>query len=170
MNFMEIIIAEKKCRANNQATFNKLRSFIENNHIPDHANEPQVRQALLPFVEKNLGPSDWILYDGNTVWDVKRLIKQFKTFIKYYDYDHFTKYLYEFFSLQCGSIAHYNKAGWLGTYPTLDDLKLFFSKNEYGSPVRTYPPDWHYDSRQATGQMDDILFNKGMGYASYPKY
>lgn len=170
MNSMEIIIAEKKCRANNQATFNKLKSFIENNRIPDHASEPQVRKALLPFVEQNLGPSDWILYDGNTVWDVKRLMKQFKTFVKYYDYDHFTKYLYEFFHLQCGSIAHYNKAGWLSTYPTLDDLKEFFKKNEYGSTVQFSPPDWHYDARLATELMATELFGATSSRQAYPHY
>lgn len=168
---MEIIIAEKKCRANNQATFNKLKSFIENHRIQDHASEPQVREALLPFVEQNLSPSDWILYDGNTVWDVNRLHRQFRTFITHYDYDHFTKYLYEFFSLQCGSIAHYNKAGWLSTYPTLDDLKLFFEKNEYGKPVEDYPPSWHYDARLATRLMSEALAEGPKVYRySYPRY
>jgi len=167
---MEIIIAKKKCRASNQATFNKLKSFIENNRIPDDTNESQVRKALLPFVEQNLGPNDWILYDGNTVWDVKRLIKQFKTFIRFYDYDHFAKYLYEFFHLQCGSIAHYNKAGWLSTYPTLDDLKGFFKKNEYGNIVQFNPPDWHYDARLAVELMANELFGSTSGRPDYPRY
>lgn len=167
---MEITIAEKKCRASNQSAMIKLKAFIQGNRISDDASEPQVRKALLPFVEAKLAPNEWIMYDGNTIWDVKRLTKQFKTFVKYYDINHFPKYLYEFFHLQCGSIAHYNKEGWFSTYPDLDSLKEFFSKNEYGQPVRDYPPDWHHDARLAAGIMDDILFNKGGGYASYPKY
>jgi hypothetical protein len=158
---MEIIIAEKHCRANNQSALNKLKSFIENHRISDDASEPQVRQALLPFVEQDLGINEWILYDGNSIWDVKRLVKQFRTFIKFYDYKHFTSYLYDFFHLQCGSIAHYNKAGWLSTYPDLDSLKEFFKRNEYGSEVQFYPPEWHYDARQAVEQMATILFGTG---------
>jgi hypothetical protein len=166
---MEVTIAEKKCRVSNQSALNKLNLFLESNRIPDHASEPAVRKALLPFVETKLGPNEWILYDGNSVWNVARLTKQFKTFVKYYDYDHFTKYLYEFFHLQCGSIAHYNKMGWLSTYPTLDDLKAFFMKNEYGSEVQFYPPEWHYDARLATQQMTALLFGKTSGRHAYPK-
>jgi len=166
---MEITIAEKKCRASNQSAFKKLNDFLEHNRIPDHASEPEVRKRLLPFVESKLGPSEWILYDGNSVWDVKRLVKQFKTFVKYYDYEHFTKYLYEFFHLQCGSIAHYNKAGWLSTYPDVDSLKEFFKSNEYGSAVQDYPPEWHYDARLACELMSTHLLGIG-SRAPYPKY
>lgn len=167
---MEITIAEKKCRASNQSVFKKLEQFLENNRIPDHVSEPAVRKALLPFVQSKLGPSEWILYDGNSVWDVNRLMKQFKTFVKYYDYEHFTKYLYEFFHLQCGSIAHYNKMGWFQTYPTREDLKEFFKSNEYGSAVRNNPPSWHYDARKATELMTTVLLGGTSGKHQYPKY
>jgi len=166
---MEITIAEKKCRASNRSAFNKLEAYLKANRISDDASEPQVRKALLPFVEQKLAPNEWILYDGNSVWDVKRLVKQFKTFVKYYDYEHFPKYLYEFFHLQCGSIAHYNKAGWLGMYPDLDSLKEFFKRNEYGRTVQNYPPEWHYDARLAVELMHTELFGVG-GKARYPEY
>lgn len=165
---MEIIIAEKKCRASNKSALTKLKTFIGYNPVSDDASEPQVRKALLPLVEDILVAGEWISYDGNSIWDVKRLIKQFKTFVKYYDYEHFPKYLYEFFHLQCGSIAHYNKAGWFSTYPDLDSLRAFFTHNEYGQRVKDYPPQWHYDARKATEAFDEVLF--GGGYASYPKY
>ena len=165
---MEITIAEKKCRASNMHAMKKLEDYLVDNYIPDHTSEPEVRRALLPFVEEKLSSTEWILYDGNTIWDVKRLMKQFKTFVKYYDYEHFPNYLYEFFSMQCGSIAHYNKMGWFQTYPDIYALKEFFKANEYGQEVRTYPPDWHYDARQATDAMHGILFPD---YKSdYPKY
>lgn len=165
---MEIMIAEKICRASNASAYKKLQAFIDAHRISDDASEPQVRKALLPLVQDKLGPDEWILFDGNSVWDVKRLTKQFKTFIKFYDYEHFPKYLYEFFHLQCGSIAHYNKAGWFGQYPDLDSLKAFMLHNEYGERVKDYPPEWHYDARLATDAFDEILF--GQGYANYPKY
>ena len=166
---MEIIIAGKRCRAKRDETIKKLEDYLKINPISDDTREVDVRKALLPFVEQKLGPAEWLLYDGNTVWDVKRLIKQFKTFVKYYDVKYLTEYLYEFFHLQCGSIAHYNKFGWFETYPTLDALKEFFKENEYGSSVMNYPPDWHYDARLATEQMHTVLFGVG-GKARYPKY
>jgi len=166
---MEITIAGKQCRASNQRAFTKLESFVENNYVPDDASELSVREVLLPFVEGQLGPSEWILYDGNSVWDVKRLMKQFKTFVKYYDYEHFTKYLYEFFSLQCGSIAHYNKMGWFQTYPDLISLKEFFKANEYGQAVKDYPPSWHWDAQLAVDQMSTVLFGLDTR-ARYPRY
>jgi len=166
---MEITIAEKICRTSNQSAFYKLETFLEANRIPVNSSESDVRMYLLPFVEQKLSPNEWILYDGNLVWDVKRLMKQFKTFVKYYDYDHFPKYLYEFFHLQCGSIAHYNKAGWLGTYSDLDSLKKFFISNEYGSSVQNNPPTWHYDARLAAELMATHLLGL-RGRAPYPKY
>ena len=165
---MELTIAGKLCRTNNRNAFLKLESFLEKNPINDSDSEHEVRKVLLPFVQSQLSPNEWILFDGNSVWDVKRLLKQFKTFIKFYDYEHFPKYLYEFFHLQCGSIAHYNKAGWLQTYPDLESLKEFFRANEYGERVEVYPPDWHYDARQATEGMTTILF--GAGGPVYPRY
>jgi hypothetical protein len=155
---MEIIIAGKACRANNQRAFSKLKSFVKANPIAEDLNEYDVRKLLLPFVHEHLCTNEWILYDGNVVWDINRLEKHFKTFVKFYDYKHFTNYLYEFFHLQCGSIAHYSKIGWFETYPTLDSLKEFFKRNEYGSPVRDYPPGWHYDARLAANIMA-TLFN-----------
>lgn len=166
---MEIIIGGKKCRANNQLTYDKLERFLEANPMPYQYGERETREKLLPFVEQQFNPNEWILYDGNSVWDVKRLMKQFKTFVKYYDYEHFSKYLYEFFHLQCGSIAHYNKAGWLGTYPDLESLERFFKSNEYGQQVRVYPPHWHYDALKATEAMHSILFGVG-GKAPYSHY
>jgi len=155
---MKIIIANKQCRASDQNVFLKLEAFLKSNSIAQNANEVTVRKALIPFVQEELKSNEWILYDGNSVWDVKRLIRQFKTLVKSYTYEHFTEYLYDFFSLQCGSIAHYNKVGWFGTYPDLYILKEFFKANEYGKKVKNYPPSWHYDAQQAVDQMSTILF------------
>lgn len=166
---MEIYIGEKLCRANNQSAYNKLEVFLNSNVIPDNASEYDVRTALLPFVEKELTSNERILYDGNSIWNVARLIKQFKIFVKHYDYEYFPRYLYEFFHLQCGSIAHYNKAGWFMTYSDLSSLEGFFKSNEYRQSVWSYPPDWHYDARKATEAMHAILFGSG-DRMPYPQY
>jgi len=153
-----MIVASKVIRCNNDCTMDKLKTYLKANPIADDVKEAEVRRRLLPFVEQTLGPKEWILYDGNTVWDVKRLMKQFKVFVKDYSANKFTDYLYEFFHLQCGSIAHYNKFGWLSVYPGISSFKQFFNRNEYGERVKDYPPAWHYDARLATGQMHKILF------------
>lgn len=157
---MELTIAGKPARVKGIETLNELKEFLVENPISDNATELEVRKALLPFVEHKLNTNQWMLYDGNTVWNVRRLTDNFKTFIKYYDVDHLTKYLYGFFHLQCGSIAHYNKQGWMDTYPTLNHLKEFFKGNEYGELVRSYPPSWHHDALKATDAMHSLLFNE----------
>ena len=166
---MIIKINDKDCRTNNLVCGRKLKEFLASTPIPDNLKEVQVRKLLLPFVEGKLSNNEWILYDGNTVWNVHKLVKQLKTFVKYYDYDHFTKYLYQFIHMSCGSIAHYDKAGWLNTYPDLDSFKAFFKKNEYGEPVHGYPPSWHYDARKAAEGMHAVLFGPGIRM-SYPHY
>lgn len=157
---MEIEINNKKCRTNSINTYNKLECYLDSNPISENASEYKVRESLLTFVQDYLRTKEWILYDGNIVWNVERLMKQFRTFIKYYDYEHFPNYLYEFFHLQCGTIAHFNKIGWLVKYPNLSSLKDLFKKNEYGKEVKDYPPDWHYDARLATDTMSKILFSR----------
>ena len=166
---MTIEISSKDCRTNNQACFRKLELFLKANPIPDKTTESEVRRLLLPFVENKLKPGEWILYDGNTVYNVKRLTKQFKALVCHYDYDNFTKYLYQFFTMSAGSISHYNQVGWFNIYPDLDSLKNFFRHNEYGEPVKGYPPSWHYDARQAAEAMHAVLFGVGTKY-SYPHY
>lgn len=86
----------------------------------------------------------WILYDGNTVYGKNKLLKQFAMLLKN-GMDHLTNDLYEFFHQSCGSIAHYNKQGWIAEYPDLYALKEFFKHNEYGSSVLNDQPDWATD-------------------------
>jgi hypothetical protein len=56
-----------------------------------------------------------------------------------------TDYLYEFFHLCCGSIAHYNKHGWICEYPDIEAIKFFLLKNEYGQSVLKHQPFWASD-------------------------
>jgi len=67
-------------------------------------------------------------------------------------------YFYEFLTLNCGSIAHYNKAGWIGIYPTVEDLKKFFLKNEYGKPVSESVSTWKSDVIRIVADIERRLF------------
>jgi len=69
-----------------------------------------------------------------------------------------SKYFYEFLTLCCGSSAHYNLAGWIGIYPTLEDLKRFFQKNERGKPVSEWIPGWKADAKRIVDDIERMLY------------
>jgi hypothetical protein len=68
-----------------------------------------------------------------------------------------TDYLYHWLSLQAGSIAHYNKLGWIDVYPTVDHLKQFFLKNEYGHRVKDQVNNRFADSYLIVCEIEQIL-------------
>lgn len=67
-------------------------------------------------------------------------------------------YFYEFLHLDCGSIAHYNKQGWVTEYPTVDDLKAFFKENEFGHRVLDDIPEWKTDAKRIVQTIEAKLF------------
>jgi len=97
-----------------------------------------------------------ISYNGNTVWNKQRLVRDFKRILNN-GMKNLSDYLYEFFHLSCGSIAHFNKQGWIATYPTLASLRNFFVKNEYGEPVITHIPSWQADAVEIAQAMDRLI-------------
>ena len=68
-----------------------------------------------------------------------------------------SKYFYRFLHLCCGSIAHYDIYGWICHYPTVEDLRQFFLKNEYGERVLDYVPGWKTDTKRIVEQIEVIL-------------
>lgn len=98
-----------------------------------------------------------ILYGGNRVWSRKRLVRDLMRILRSNDMGKLTDYLYDFFNLCCGSIAHYGKGGWIGVYPTVSKLREFFLKNEFGRPVVNHIPVWHSDARLAAEEMVRML-------------
>ena len=86
-----------------------------------------------------------VLYDGNTVWSKDKILKDVKAIVKSKDMTKMTNHLYDFFNLCCGSIAHYNKLGWIDTYPTVTHLTQFFKRNEFGEKVINHIPHWKTD-------------------------
>jgi len=59
-----------------------------------------------------------------------------------------TDRLYKFFSLACGSIAHYDIHGWINEYPTTQDVRSFLLKNEFGVCVLNGTPPRRADVRR----------------------
>ena len=109
--------------------------------------ETEHRKTLsMLIIEYNLKAS--ILYDGNTVWNTDKLCKDVKRVVKG-GMTKMTDYLYKFLSLDCGSIAHFNKQGWIAEYSTVDDLREFFKCNEFGNRVLDHHPNWYYDAKKA---------------------
>ena len=97
-----------------------------------------------------------ILFDGNSVWSKKRILRDIKR-IKKYGMKSLSNYLYKFLSLSCGSIAHYNKYGWIACYPTIDDLRNFFRRNEFGERVLNHIPVWKTDAYRIVGEIEQVL-------------
>jgi len=97
-----------------------------------------------------------ISYSGNTVWNKEKLIRDFKRILNN-GVNSLSDYLYEFFHLSCGSIAHFDKNGWIATYPTLVSLRQFFHRNEYGLSVVAHMPSWKADAIEIAQEMDRLL-------------
>ena len=154
----EKIICGHKITSNNDKYLDDAIEFMKHktNVFGQEQSESDLRRYLSIYVAENAS-NYWLLCDGNNIWDVKKLTRQFSKLLKNYNIGNLTNYLYEFFHLQCGSIAHYNKSGWFDEYSNKNRLKQFFQDNEYGQPVRDYSPHWHYDVREAQTKMADIL-------------
>ena len=97
-----------------------------------------------------------IMLNGNSIWSKKRILKDIKI-VKKYGMSKLSNYLYKFLSLSCGSIAHYNRYGWINSYPTISDLKNFFRHNEFGQRVINYLPMWNSDARIIVQEIEQEL-------------
>lgn len=97
-----------------------------------------------------------ILFEGNGVYSKKKIIRDIKR-VKKNGMQSMTNGLYKFLSLCCGSIAHYNKQGWIEEYPTLNHLKSFFQRNEFGERVLNHIPQWRTDAKEIIKEIELVL-------------
>lgn len=144
--------------------------------------EPEARLKIQDVIdEHNLKAA--ILVNGNTVWSRKRILRNTDQIIKHgtlygekrvrwiplgsmlympatpADFKPvLSKYFYGFLISCCGSIAHYNIHGWIHHYPTVDYLKKFFQRNEFGKPVRDWIPGWYTDAKRIVEEIEQKLF------------
>jgi hypothetical protein len=145
----------------------------------DTMAEPEARLKIQEVMDNQSLKAD-ILFDGNGVTSLTRIIRNLNQIIEHgtlYDRNRprlipigsmlrmpsvgdciLSDYFYEFLHLDCGSIAHYNKQGWVCEYPTLDDLKAFFKKNEYGERVLDDIPEWKIDAKRIVVAIEAKLF------------
>ena len=140
--------------------------------------EPDARLLIQDAMHKHNLKAD-ILFNGNGVWNQTRIIRNLNKIIEHgtlyakdrLDYrpigsmlrmpvigeTHLSDYFYKFLHLCCGSIAHYNKCGWVAEYPTVHDLKNFFIKNEFGRRVLDDVPDWKTDVKRIVKEIEEKL-------------
>lgn len=97
-----------------------------------------------------------MLFDGNSIYSKNKIVRDIKR-VKKNGMKSMTNGLYKFLSLCCGSIAHYNKQGWVEEYPTIEDLKNFFLRNEFGQRVLDYIPHWKTDAKAIVKEIEIIL-------------
>ncbi len=97
-----------------------------------------------------------ILYDGNSVWNKKRLLHDLRIVMNK-GMESLSNELYHFFSLDCGSIAHYDKYGWISEYPNLWALRQFFKCNEFGQSILKHQPHWATDRIVIIKEMSKML-------------
>lgn len=119
-------------------------------------NEPLARLELQKMLDDGTLKAIKVSYEGNTVWARTRIVAAVKKVIRK-GMGSMTDELYHFLSLRCGSIAHFNKAGWIAEYPTIGDLKAFFARNEFGVRVFDHIPRWDTDSQVIVLEIEKLL-------------
>lgn len=141
-------------------------------------NESDARLKIQKIIDdENLNAN--MSFKGNSIWSKKKIIRNLKQIIKagtlyrkdkpeYFPIDSMlrmpaggkpllTKYFYKFLNLSCGSIAHYNIRGWIAEYPTVEDLRKFFLRNEFGKRVLDSTPVWKTDAKKIVEEIEQLL-------------
>lgn len=148
----------------------------------NNVNEYKARIFLQDIVDnRDLYAS--ILYRGSQIWSRKRIVNNLKRiqargqlynnknvrWVRLNSHAYLpevpktfnpilSEYFYNFLILCCGSEPHYSRAGWIGIYPMLEDLKRFFMQNEHGKPVSDYVPGWKTDAKRVVEDIERTLY------------
>jgi hypothetical protein len=122
----------------------------------DHTREGEARSIIQKLIEQKLVTADVVL-NGNNVYNKEKILRNIRMMVRNKKMSLMTDYTYKFLSNACGSIAHWNKAGWLSVYPTLDAFRGFFIKNEYGKRVLESQPSWATDRIEIIQEIESIL-------------
>jgi hypothetical protein len=132
---------------------NILKQYLSPDLFND--NESHARIEIQKLIDEHKIKAA-ILWDGNRVWSRNNIIRDLKRVIRQ-GMNALSDHLYEFFHLCCGSIAHYDKQGWICEYPSIDSLRDFFEHNEYGSSVLAHQPYWAADRIEIIKNINQLL-------------
>ena len=105
---------------NKRITFFGSNNVIESDkniidNLPLTGNESNDRILIQKCIDNNNLKSE-ILYEGNTIYSFKKIVKEYRNLQKNGTLDKLTNKLYLFFTNACGDIAHYNINGFRDYY------------------------------------------------------
>lgn len=114
----------------------KAIGCLDTLHMTGHEDEDRllIQQAI---DENDLRAS--VLYNGNFVWPMKRLMKEYARYNKSGSIENLTDFFYDFLYLGCDDIAHYSKNGYIDYYD--GDFARVKRDVVFASRV----PGWHTD-------------------------
>ena len=81
----------------------------------------------------------------------ERITASVERILKHRNVAHLTKEAYDFITMHCGSIAHYDIHGWRAAYADPRDfLNFFLVRNEYGTRLADLPAwmNWSQENRE----------------------
>lgn len=145
----------------------------------EQMNEKDARLKIQDVIDE-YRLAAYIMVNGNSVWNMRRIlgnVRRIREAGRLYGEKTphreliggvlylpaktdpiLSKYFYEFLHLHCGTAAHYNIHGWIAEYPTLEHLKRFFRRNEFGCRVIDYIPSWMADAKRIVEAIEMVLF------------
>lgn len=129
---------------NKRITFFGSNNVIESDkniidNLPLTGNESNDRILIQKCIDNNNLKSE-ILYEGNTVYSFKKIVKGYRNLQKNGTLDKLTNKMYLFFTNACGDIAHYNINGFRGYYNnSLENLESNLLSRD------TFIPRWCSD-------------------------
>lgn len=118
-------------------------------------NQADARYHLQVMIDAQSVKAD-LLFRGNGVWSYNKTIEHFERVVEN-GMDHLSEHLYQFFSLCCGTIAHYSRLGWIDVYPDMEALRRLFRRNEFGERVLKHVPTWKTDVKRIVAEMEKLL-------------
>lgn len=129
---------------NKRITFFGSNNVIESDkniidNLPLTGNESNDRILIQKCIDNNNLKSE-ILYEGNTVYSFKKIVKEYRNLQKNGTLDKLTNKMYLFFTNACGDIAHYNINGFRDYYNnSLENLESKLLGRD------TFIPRWFSD-------------------------
>lgn len=102
-----------KLYGNNEGILQKEKTIIENLDLT--GNEHDDRLIIQKCIDDNKLKSD-ISYNGNTIYPFEKTVKLYRQLQKNDSLENLNKYMYHFFTLACGDIAHYDIGGYKSYY------------------------------------------------------